>query len=214
MQTKTDAFLLPDKIKLKDFYLYGQTLKPIEMVLTGAFKLIIFQLYPFASKILFGVNPKQLNDGCFDLRLVNPEETSVVIHRLQSTQNTKSQVTIITHYLRGLVADTIKQPDVRVQLAINLILESKGSISVKTLTEQLYTTERTLLRQFLAYAGISPKQFSKIIQFQTSLTQISQDSLTKLTDIAYENGYADQSHFIRDFRKYAGLKPTAIKKKK
>jgi AraC-like DNA-binding protein len=213
-QTSDDAFLLPRNKKLTDFFLYGQTIKPIEIAVTGGFRLIVFQLYPFSLKILFNVDPKQLNDDCYDLRLLNTAKTDTFITRLQKAKSTNMQVKIISEYLKRIISKTTKQADLRVQLAINLIVESKGTKTVKELTEQLHITERTLQRQFIAYVGVSPKQFSKIIQFQFSLNQISEDSLVKLTKIVYQSGYADQSHFIRDFKKYAGQNPKAIKKRK
>jgi len=34
-----------------------------------------------------------------------------------------------------------------------------------------------------------------------------------LSDVVYEHGYADQSHFIRDFKKYTHTKPSRFRKK-
>lgn len=213
-QANGDVLLLPKKKKLTDFFLYGQTIKPIEISVPAAFRLVAFQLYPFASKVLFGVDPKKLNDDCFDLHLVKSAKAEHFIARLRKAKSGTLQVKIVSEYLKEVIAKTIKEADLRMQLAINLIVESKGTRTIKSLTEQLHTTERTLQRQFSAYVGVSPKQFSKIIQFQFSFTQISEDSLSKLADVVYERGYADQSHFIRDFKKYAGQSPKAIKKKK
>ncbi len=29
--------------------------------------MVIFQLYPYAARILLGIDPRELNDDCFDL---------------------------------------------------------------------------------------------------------------------------------------------------
>lgn len=213
-QSENTAYLLPKHKNLNDFFLYGQTLQPIELSLRGSFKLIVFQVYPFVSKLLFNVNPKELNDECYDLLLAKDLAAGLVLEKLKENHQTLEQIKIITEYISDLFHKKAKQPELQLSLAIHLVLESKGKITVKSLTEQLHTTERTLQRLFLADVGISPKQFCKIIQFQSSHSQLLADSFTRLTDIVYENGYADQSHFIRSFRKYTGKKPSTVKKKK
>ncbi len=213
-QTKSGAFLYPKNKKLSDFFLYGQTIKPIEISIQGSYLLIVFLLYPFAAKTLIGVNPKELNDDCYDLNLLEGNPAKQTIKKLLNENGTSKQVEIIAAFLSKLVKKTINYKAQRIQIAINLILNSKGKITVKALTDNLHTTERTLQRQFVEYIGISPKQFSKIIQFQSSLNQLSDEVFSKLTEIVYESGYADQSHFIRSFKKFTGKKPSQFKKPK
>src|SRR3546814_3902454 len=85
----------------------------------------------------------------------------------------------------------------KIQQAIQIIQNHKGLIAVNELASRLNITERTLRRKFNHYVGISPKKFAKIMQFQTSLDQISTGDFSKLTDVVYDNGYADQSHLDR-----------------
>jgi len=33
------------------------------------------------------------------------------------------------------------------------------------------------------------------------------EQYTNLTDLAYENGYYDQAHFIKDFKAFTGMSP-------
>ena len=54
---------------------------------------------------------------------------------------------------------------------------------------------------------MSPKLFSRICRFQSSLQQLRDNDYTKLSDIAFEHEFADQSHFIRTFREFAGFSP-------
>jgi AraC-like DNA-binding protein len=62
--------------------------------------------------------------------------------------------------------------------------------------------------------GVTAKQFAKIIQFQQSLEQITVKDYSKLTDIVYANGFADQSHFIKVFKAFTGKTPLAFTSKK
>ncbi|HEY5825191.1 MAG TPA: AraC family transcriptional regulator, partial [Cyclobacteriaceae bacterium] len=54
----------------------------------------------------------------------------------------------------------------------------------------------------------TPKLYGKINRFQHSLGLINQKD-TSLTDIAYEAGYFDQSHFIREFKSFTGVTPSS-----
>lgn len=211
-QSKNGAFLLPKNKKLSPLFMYGQSIQPIQISIEGSYRLIVFQLYPFAGKILFGINPKTLNDDCYDL--TSPENSSAqeTLNLLFSTDDAQQQIHIMATWLSQLVKQEISFKENSIRIAINLILQSKGSILISNLANQLHTTERTLQRDFMEYIGISPKQFAKIIQFHASLTKISDTQLSKLTSIVFESGYADQSHFIRDFKKYSGTNPSTIKK--
>jgi AraC-like DNA-binding protein len=162
---------------------------------------------------MLGVDPKKINDDCYDLYLLKNVDVSSTVEKIMHAKTSTVQVKIIASFLSSLLP-TAYSPEQQIQLAVNLILESKGKITVKKLTEQLHLTERTLQRRFVEHIGVSPKQFAKIIQFQASLSSLSDKTVSKLTEVVYESGYADQSHFIRSFKKYTGRKPSQLKKPK
>lgn len=213
-QSKNNAYLLPKRKRMSDFFLYGQTIHPIEIAFTGRYKMIVFQVLPFVLKTLFGVNPRVLNDECYNLSLVKNIDIDSILKKLHEASSTSVQISIITNFINQLITKNEKLKELQISHAIHLIFETKGKITVKALTENLYITERTIQRLFAEYVGISPKQFCKIIQFQSSFSQISTEAFSKLTDIVYENGYADQSHFIRNFKKFTGKNPSLIKEDK
>jgi len=211
-RTENGAFLLPANKPLSTLFMYGQTIQPIEIVTHGNYQIIVFQLFPFAAKMLFDVNPKELNDDCYNLNLVKGSNVNAVIQALLSTSDSLQLIDIMATFLTGVIQHTVIGPEQHVQVAVNTILTAKGKINIKTLCNRLYITERTLQRQFEAYVGVSPKQFAKIIQFQSALTQLSDETFSRISDIVYHNGYADQSHFIRNFKKFTGEKPSQYKK--
>jgi hypothetical protein len=59
-QTANGLLVKPHDWLMPAFFLYGQTIHPVELVITGPYKLIVFQLCPFVRKSFFNVEPKDL----------------------------------------------------------------------------------------------------------------------------------------------------------
>lgn len=208
-ETQNGVLLLPINKVLPNFFLYGQTIEPIQLNIKGPYKLIVFQLYPFATRLLINIAPKEINDECYDLNQIEGIDTNPTIAQL-NTANTEKQIELISEYILKLVQKSSNNPDNSIKLAVSTIINSKGSIPIKKLREQLYITERTFERKFSKEIGVTPKQFARIVQFNFSFNQIQESDYTKLTNVAFDNGYADQSHFIRTFKKYTGGTPKDI----
>jgi AraC-like DNA-binding protein len=128
--------------------------------------------------------------------------------QLKKSTSLTQQVEIISNLMRGLISSHNINENDNIQKAIAQILHSKGQLKIKELLKELPLTERTLERNFKAHIGLSPKQFSKIIQFQSSLNQLTKVKFQKLTDIGIDSGFTDQSHFIRTFKSYTGQTPS------
>ena len=61
---------------------------------------------------------------------------------------------------------------------------------------------------FIKSIGISPKKFSDVIKLHHFLKRLKKEQPGKnLTSLAYEAGYADQSHLIKEFKKFTGMTP-------
>ncbi|MGB5819895.1 MAG: AraC family transcriptional regulator [Saonia sp.] len=207
-QSNNGLYLLPKNKKLSRLFLYGQTLQPVSLDVHGPFDFIVFQLYPFASKYLLDVNPRELNDDCFDLLQLKHVDVGTFAQKLGATKVFEERVAIFSDLFSKLIACNRIPPHDRIQQAISLILEYKGQTTVKGVRDQLFISERTFERQFIAQVGLTPKQFAKIIQFKSSLQQLSEENYNQLLDIGLDSGFADQSHFIRTFKKYTGATPT------
>ncbi len=205
-------YLQPRNKKLSDFYLYGQTLEPISLDIKGAFQLVCMRMFPFAVRILLGVDAKVLNDDCYDLKLVENVDTQRTLIKLRETEEESELVEILADYFNELLQNASLNPDYRIKLAINLILKTNGVISIKEIRNRLSVNERTLERHFLKEIGVTPKQFAKIIQFSSSMKQMTEADYVNLTDISYDSGFADQSHFIRSFKRYTGKTPREFQK--
>ena len=68
-------------------------------------------------------------------------------------------------------------------------------------------------RLFAEQVGANPKEYARIARFQKSLKCMqSHPGGISQAQLAYHCGYADQSHFIREFRQFSGYTPGALLK--
>ncbi len=60
---------------------------------------------------------------------------------------------------------------------------------------------------FRAEVGMNPKLFSRLGRFEAAVGRVRASGAPELATVAAMSGYADQSHFAREFRQLAGLSP-------
>lgn len=92
--------------------------------------------------------------------------------------------------------------------ALELIRRHPDETSIQTICRQTGTYYKKLERLFQASVGYSPKQYYRIVRFNKAIRQI--DGHRPLTAIGYDCGYFDQSHFIREFRRFTGMTPRSF----
>jgi len=66
---------------------------------------------------------------------------------------------------------------------------------------------RNLERCFIEQVGMSPKLYLNNCRFNHILTTKLRNPHKDLITLAFDSGYYDQSHFIKDFKKFSGYTP-------
>jgi AraC-like DNA-binding protein len=207
------TFFYPEENKqLPGIFLYGQTIQPAKMILSGKVNTVGVVFHPHALQSVFGIDAHELTGTCVDLGFVQHKNERPLQEKLLTAATIEEQVKMISASLFNSVQHTGEKQDAIISFASTEILRGKGAISFATLQQQLKLTERTLERRFKQSIGITAKFFARICRFQESLNQLRKNNYQKLSDIAYENGYADQSHFIRSFKEFTGVSPFDYRK--
>lgn len=191
--------------KLSSFYLYGQTIKPINLFSFGQFTKIIFYLKPHVLGSLFRINASEITDTCLDISLLQPKETPVLLEKLSEATSVENQIRLISDFLLTIASKD--NSDLILQQATETIIRYNGEVILTDLHKKFNLSERTFERRFENSIGISPRLFARVCRFRSALTQLHTYDYTKLSDIAYENGFSDQSHFIRTFKEFTGVTP-------
>lgn len=120
--------------------------------------------------------------------------------------STLERIDIIEAFMFKKLANT-KTIDKIVKSTVETILTANGQFSVDVLSKQNNTNRRQLSRKFSSDIGISPKQLSKTIRLQNTLKSLLTEEVSSLTNLAYDNEYYDQAHFIKEFKEFTGLTP-------
>lgn len=94
-----------------------------------------------------------------------------------------------------------------VHYMLEQICLSNGTISVHALADVLNYSERHIHRLFLSHMGYSPKLYSRIIRFQSALSEMMAAPGRSNSDFIRNLGYSDQAHFQREFKEFTGLTP-------
>lgn len=95
-----------------------------------------------------------------------------------------------------------------IEYAIGQLYQIDHSDKLEVLARACHVSPRYLQKLFLERTGLRPKQLQRILRFQNSLSHLSTLDNQDLTHIAYEAGYYDQSHFIREFKTFTHLPPS------
>jgi AraC-like DNA-binding protein len=198
--------------KLPGIFLFGQATGHATINMEGSFAATGIFFQPDALKSLFGMNAGELTDTCTDLSPIAKPFGFYLEEQLAAATDETSRINILSEYLLTMLKKQQGKNDQQMQYALQRITESKGNVSIKNLRDELNLTERSFERRFKQYIGVPPGLFARITRFQSSLQQVRGNDFEKLSDIAFINEYADQSHFIRAFKEFAGVSPLQYKK--
>jgi AraC-like DNA-binding protein len=92
--------------------------------------------------------------------------------------------------------------------AVDRLLGADLPITVADLAVEFGLSARHLHRRFLDEVGVSSKRLERLARFARAWRQAVMGPPVTWADLALANGYADQSHLVREFRTF-GARPPA-----
>jgi len=113
---------------------------------------------------------------------------------------------IVQGFLRGL--DPVSDPAVELVGRIAERAATDRDITrVDHLVKEFGLGARKLQRLFDEYVGVTPKWIIQRYRLHEAAERIAAGTATDGATLALDLGYADQAHFIRDFKKLVGSSP-------
>jgi AraC-like DNA-binding protein len=168
------------------------------------------RLKPETLSCLFCVLPAALFNNYTGLHNVAGSAYGCLAEQLSEA---KSMAAMVAHAEVFLLAQIGRQQQEQhyVVAAARLIRSTKGNMSIDEVCKAVYVSPRQLQRSFRSTLGTGPKNYMRIIRFRNAFVQMQHlQQHGGWSGLSYELGYADQAHFIKDFKAFAGIVPSLV----
>lgn len=168
----------------------------------------IFGVYfkPYAISLLFNIPANEITNCNIEISEFLGKEGSVLEERILNCKCIQERVEVITCYLENKMYTLPLNTTITVE-TIQYLISKKGNIKLPELLDMQSLSQRQFERIFKRLTGFSPKYFSRIVRFESSIANCYSGQLS-LTDVALFSGYFDQAHMIRDYKEFTGDPPS------
>jgi len=149
----------------------------------------------------------EFTNGLIDM----PYQNSLFDHEfsafLPDTENRLKQIAHIENYLISKLPD-LYTIDKRISYAIDLVKLKNGNITPTELADKACMSIRQFERKFKSITGVSPKTYTRIARFNYTRHYLQVNKEQNLLTTAFDCGYYDHAHLIKDFQEFAGELPS------
>jgi AraC-like DNA-binding protein len=183
------------------YHLHSQSQHFRRFIATENFSIFGVYLYPFALPQLFNLPSYAVTNHHPDIETLLGQAGKQLQEQMLLAKTTAQRIAITSRFLEN----RLLQPWQPIHTAIKKVLQGKEAANINQLAYSFNLSTRQFERKFKEQAGFSPKLYSRIARFHKALQQYG--TTLPLTQIAYNCGYYDQSHFIRDFKAFSGHHP-------
>lgn len=127
-------------------------------------------------------------------------------NQIINTSEISTQIELIEKFLTGKFIEPTGIEESIFRLA-NDLKNNNDTISLNDLRSKVPLSTRQLERKFKELIGINIQTYNRICHFDYAKSKIIEQQCASLTDIGYQSGYFDQSHFSREFKRFTRFSP-------
>ena len=153
------------------------------------------------------MNELLCKDGFDGVELLGNELNEVIDQLREAASFCKMKIIVESFLLKHV--GNLKQT-LPIDHVLPLLIKERGLLKIGQLASHACLSIRQFERVFQQRIGLPPKHFSRLVRFSQAWIIKEQQPGISWIKIAYECGYFDQMHLIRDFQEFAGANPSSI----
>ncbi|MFA8450110.1 MAG: DUF6597 domain-containing transcriptional factor [Bacteroidales bacterium] len=171
--------------------------KPVHITYTNDTEVVGIRFKPLALGSLLRFNVKDYLDGSIPVTL---NDVGVEAQVLLEVSLGFPQAMV--NYFDSLFLKQLRKfkIDMRLKRCFDLMYTTAGGITVDDISQKVGISSRQLNRIINQKIGVGPKDYAKIVRFKSAMYSVKEDRMNYLH-------YYDQSHFIREVKRFAGATP-------
>ena len=194
-----------EEIEEPNLVLCGQQTSYYDLSLSGKTGMILVIFKPHGLSTFLNFPARELANENISLNDLFHNETAELEDKLLDSMDNNQRITILENFF--IQKFNFNRYFNRIDHVIRLIEHYKGQIKMQELAEEACLGIKQFERIFQAHVGLNPKKFSGIIRLQSIIQTKNNNKKQDLAQLAFDNGYYDQSHFIHDFKNHTGISP-------
>lgn len=187
-------------------FLSGHEKTFADLEYTGQINMISVVFRPVGVRAFFDLPIITTNNLRLTAGDLEDKELFALENSLTSTEDDRLCILMIEQFLLKRLTRLAEYNLKRIETTVRLI--NLGQTDITTLADAACLSQKQFNRIFSEYIGSNPKEFSRTIRFQRALHILETQPQISFTALAYECGYFDQSHLIKEFRALSGYTPT------
>lgn len=113
----------------------------------------------------------------------------------------------ISRFVEKRIEASGADDDPIVERAVRQLEQANGRASLDEMLAESRIGRRQLERRFVDAVGLSPRLFANVLRLRSVFDALQANPEGGWTDAALAAGYFDQSHLIRDFKRFVGCTP-------
>jgi AraC-like DNA-binding protein len=128
------------------------------------------------------------------------------------TGDSAAHASIIATHLDAFLGARVPARDASAEQVAELVALIASTAELRRVSDLVRASgrsERTLHRLFARYIGVSPARVIRRFRLKSAAARLTAYPPADVRAVAWDAGYADQAHFIRDFRATIGVTPGA-----
>lgn len=183
-----------------------QMRKFIQIEPSGRTGFISVRFFPWGAYHFFARPIRDFLDDMVGIEALWPEHAAAILGDVRTAGSPEARSDLLQRFLLDRLAED-RRDDPALDAAVRLIRQSKGFLPIDEVLRRTGLSRKRLESGFVGLVGTTPKIFSRITRFLNVCLHIEEQRCKSLTQLAYDCGYFDQAHFIKEFREFAGFTP-------
>lgn len=185
--------------------LVGLQEQPVTIDSAGPTGTVGIEFKPASAYRLFPFSLKEIRNSVVLGDEVLGGHASEVQRRLADDPTVDGKVAIVQQYLLSILRDS-ERSDPLVEWAVREIRRTRGTVGILDLCRESGYSKRYLDLRFADHVGLNPKRFPGITRFLPVFRSLAQRNVSH-KQLEIPEWCYDQSHYIREFKRYTGRSP-------
>lgn len=178
----------------------------LDLSAAGATGLMVINFRPGRLRFFIDATFSELQDQITQAADLWGDRAKDIPEKLAQAHDLAERATIVSDFFLGVLKEREAS---RLDLLLDMLYLTPGT-RIADLAEQGGWSLRHFERQFSAAYGVTPKYFARVARLQQVARKLALEPTASTLESALDAGFFDQSHFIHELSKLAGLSASEL----